>query len=228
MSIDVINVKNQTVIELMHKVQSLARQDLYGIKSKYCWDEVLFKYSAVQLIEDDAAENETKLCAGRLLNDSLSQGIVNQYAPTITNTYITVCDKPYRGVIPTTDVMNTVNNLQKQEGWWWAVTGNFTFGGVDYHAGDEIYWNSTGFHFYGGAGSGGTFAGLSVETGALVGLVDKTITHALGREPIIIKAVVDNNQILVNKLDVDPANPTTKVIIQVEESMPLGLTIKMI
>jgi hypothetical protein len=228
---DTTNVANQTLIEMMHKSQSLARQDLYGIKSKYCWDELIFKFKAVQLIESETAEEATKKCATFLLNDTLDSKIVNTYINTITNVYVPVYEQHYHGVIPDLNTMTNIDNEHKNEGWWWSITGNFTFEGVDYTAGDEIYWNSTGFHFFGGTGSGGGgtyLTGVRISTGPLEGLVEKTLPHTLGREPYILQAKDGNNIYFVNTLKVDPANPTTKVIIMVEESLIDGLTITLV
>jgi hypothetical protein len=66
--------------------------------------------------------------------------------------YILVYGQPYRGTVSSSSQMTVLDSQQKVEGWWWSVTGNFTYDGITYTIGDEIYWNNEGFNILGSKG----------------------------------------------------------------------------
>lgn len=76
-------------------------------------------------------------------------------------------------------------------------------------------------------GSGTNPKMVTMATGALV-IGDNTITHNLGKTHYIFQLVDTTNQVLVNQTYPDPANPTTKYIINMTVALPTGLTFNLI
>ena len=62
-------------------------------------------------------------------------------------------------------------------------------------------------------GGGSPVAGLTVNTGALVAGVQKSVTHNLGLTTYTLFIQGDNTQLLVKELRPDPADPTNKLLI---------------
>jgi len=224
------NIKNQTLVETIHKTVSLARQDVLGIKSKYCWDEVILKYNMIELLEDTEAVLATQNCATQFLNSTMDTKVVAQYQSTITNQYIPIPEQSYRGEIANAAQMALVNSQSKQPGWWWSITGNFDYSGDSYVTGDEIYWNTSGFHFYGGAGSGGssTFEPTTCETGVLVSGEPKIVNHTLGRRPYMWQAFNVDGKVELIDIVVNPLDVNGSIIVTVEEGTSDGYTISLI
>ena len=224
---DCNNVKNLAVIELLHKSLSLAKQELYGTKSPYCWDEAMVKYSFIKAYEAQDTESATKKCICFFLNDNTNQGLVGQYLPSITNVYIPINEQSYRGTVATEAQMIAIAAQPKVEGWWWSVIGNFTYNGDTYLAGDEIFWNSLGFHQF-GASSISSLVAVDINTGALQANVAKSITHNLGKASYQLEVKDNTNNVFVNMLMPDPGNPTNRILIEVGDDIPDGLIVSII
>jgi hypothetical protein len=226
--------KNQIIakatVELLYKAESLSNQDTLGVKSKYSWNEVIMKFRALELLQDDTADETAQECAMNWLNDTIDQKIVTQYTPLTQKIYIPITERHYRGTIANAQQMALVDAQAKKEGWWWNIIGSFTYEGIAYYPEHEIYWTSTGFSIFGYGGAIGTVpaVGMDLETGALVADTPKTLVHGLGKEHYTLVAYDGDNITLVDQLHVDPANPTNAVIIQVGVDIPDGLVIKII
>ncbi len=227
---DANNIKNQTLVELLHKTHALAQSEIMGLKSKYCWDEVVFKFDMIQLLEDTNAESDTLECVTQYLNDVLDTKIVTQYQSSITNQYIPKYEQAYRGTIANASQFALVAAQPKVEGWWWRITGNFDYESVSYTTEDEIYWNASGFHFFGGAGSGGssTFEPTTCETGVLVSGEPKIVNHTLGRRPYMWQAFDADGKVTFIDIVVNPLDVNGSIIVTVEEGTSDGYTISLI
>ena len=229
-TMDASNVITETLVELIHKASDLSYNDLIGAKSEYCWNEIIMKMNLVELLEDPLADKSTKKCAKSLLSSTIDRKIVSEYHSAITVIYTPVYEQSYRGLIPSAEEFERISTMTKTEGWWWRISGEFTHSGTEYHNDDEIYWNNSGFHFFGGSGSGSSssFTPLTVSTGPLIGGEPKLIPNALGRRPFMIQ-VFDQNwrQIFIDILPT-PGSETTSLTVSVEESTSEGYTITLI
>lgn len=230
---DCTNVKNLATLDMVHRAMSLAAEDVYGIKSPYNWNDLIMKFEAIRTYNNTDTSPDIKQCICQYLNETTDQASVAQYITNVSNIYVSICcESAYRGEIANFSQMLYADEMPKVEGWWWSITGNFTYQGVDYVAGDEIYWNGTGFHFYGGvSGAGNTLYTpyvKDVETGELFADEDKIVIHGMysTTSKTHFRYIVSdsNNTVLVDSIRDDPES-LDNFIIRVGVNVPEGLTV---
>jgi hypothetical protein len=149
---DTRQIRDKALVELLYKAESLCYNEVLGTPTKYCWDDLLMKYQAIKVIDDSAAEEDTQQCAAAWLNERIDQRIVSIQSATLDRMYIPLYGQPYRGTISSASQMAIIDAQPKVEGWWWSITGVFTYDGTSYAPGDEIFWNRYGFNFLGKGG----------------------------------------------------------------------------
>jgi hypothetical protein len=227
---DCTNVRSQTLIELMHKVLSLNAQDVKGTRSQYCWNEIFVKYEAVEALDDPNLSDDVRQCICFMLNDTLSRAIFQQYAPLLERVTVPVYERSYRGEIANLMEMNLVAAIPKQAGWWWTITGEFTYDGVDYTVDNEIYWTGSRFKLFGYSVEQGdtTVVAIEIETGALYENTEKRIANPLGKSHYLLEVTDSENNTMVDKLCPDPEDPQNYILIQTGIDVPEGLKIKVI
>jgi hypothetical protein len=230
---DCTNIKNMATLEMVHKGMSLAAQDVFGTKSPYCWDDLLVKHQAIKAYNDSSTPQDIKECICQFLNETTDSAAVAEYITNVSNIYVSICcESAYRGTISNFSQMLYADEMPKVEGWWWSITGDFTYQGVDYVDGDEIYWNGTGFHFYGGvSGAGNTLYTpyvKDVETGELFADTDKSVIHGMysTTNKTNFRYIVSdsNNTVLVDSIRDDP-DSIDSFIIRTGVDVPGGLTV---
>lgn len=226
---DATQIKARAMSEMLYKAESLCRQDIMGIKSKYTWDELFLKFNAYKILDDVNAEEATKQCVMFWLNDTIDSKIVSNNTKEIQKIYVYLTEPHYRGEIYTAQQMTIINASYKEAGWWWSIAGRFTFDGVTYNPQQEVYWTGTQWSLFGyDMGQGSPVVAVDIETGALVANVEKSVAHNLNKTSFQLEVKDVENNVFVDTLKPDPSDPHNSIIIKVGIDMPDGLTVSVI